>query len=362
MVSYAGRKILVTGGTGLIGSRLAERLALEEHARVRVLVRDWRKAVWVARADVELVQGDVRDSDSLAQAMQGCEIVFHCVGVGGSREVCVAVNVDGTRNVLECALAEGVKRIVYLSSIAVHGPAPPDNADEQDEFRRTGAPYGDSKIAAEEVIWQFWEQQHLPVVVIRPTFVWGPRSGWFTVEPVRRMKAGRWFLVDGGQGTCHAVYIDNLVDALLLTGVTPEAVGEAFLITDGRPCTWAEFYGHYAQMLELESLPSMSSDSRLMQAVRPLLQMADRLLTKLGDTPAHEPARILVRGTRFGARVLRGALAQYAPLNPWDIAKYARRGSLNTSKARTLLGYQPRISLQEGMHETEIWLRDQRFI
>jgi nucleoside-diphosphate-sugar epimerase len=362
MVSYTGRKILVTGGTGFIGSRLAERLALEEHAKVRVLVHDWRKAVWVSRADVELVQGDVRDPDSLAQAMQGCEIVFHCIGVGGTRDVCMSVNVEGTRNVLECAADAGVERVVYLSSIAVHGPSPPDNADEQDEFRLTGSPYGDSKVAAEEVVWQFWEQQRLPLVVIRPTFVWGPRSANFTIGPVERMKAGRWFLVDGGQGTCHAVYIDNLVDALLLAGVKDEAVGQAFLITDGQPCTWAEFFGHYARMLGLDSLPSVSSNSLLMRAMLPPVRLVDRLLATLSGTPAHDPARTLVRGTRFGLRVLRRSLARYASFDRWDMAKYVRRGRLNISKACTLLGYNPRISSEEGMHETEIWLRDQGII
>ena len=173
-------------------------------------------------------------------------------------DACRSTNVEGTRNVLKCAADARVGRVVYLSSIAVHGPNPPDNADEQDEFRLTGSAYGDSKILAERVVWQFWREQRLPVVVVRPTFVWGPRSAWFTLSPVHSMKLGRWFLLDGGQGSCHAVYIDNLIDAILLAGVTPDAVGEAFLITDGRPCTWAEFYGHYARMMGIKELPSVA--------------------------------------------------------------------------------------------------------
>ena len=362
MVSYAGRRILVTGGTGFIGSRLAERLALEEHASVRVLVHDWCKAVWVSRADVELVQGDVRNPASLAQAMRDCEIVFHCVGVGGPRDFCMAVNVDGTRNILECAYAEGVKRVVYLSSIAVHGPALPENADEQDGFRPIGMAYGDSKIMAEEAVWRFFREQKLPVVVLRPTFVWGPRSPFFTIEPVTKMKFGQWFLVDGGQGTCHAVYIDNLVDAILLAGCKDEAVGQAFFITDGQPCTWAEFFGYYARMLGIDTLPTVSSNSLTVRAMRVLVQLMDSLLAKLSHTPTQQPGRTLVRGTRFGIRLVRRLFDRHVPFDSWDMAKYARRGGLNTTKAHALLGYKPRISLEEGMRETEIWLRDQEVI
>ena len=360
MVSYAGRKILVTGGTGFIGGRLAERLAVEEQAKVRVLVHDWRKAVWISRADVELVQGDVRDRDLVAQAVRGCEMVFHCVGVGGTLDKCMGINVEGTRNVLECAVDARVGRVVYVSTGAVHGPNPPNNADERDEFRLTGSTYGDSKVAAEKLVWQFWQERALPVVIIRPTYVWGPRSPSFTLWPLRNMKLGRWFQVDGGRGTCHAVYIDNLVDALLLAGVKPEVVGEAFLITDGGLCTWAEFDGHYARMLRIQELPSVRSfTARFPIAV---VEYIDALQCKLDCMPAGEPARTLVRAVRRGLRLIRLLPARYAVMNSWDVVQYGRRGELNISKARTLLGYTPRCSLEEGMRETEIWLRDQRII
>lgn len=360
MVGYAGRKVLVTGGTGFIGSRLAERLAVEEHAKVRVLVHDWRKAVWVSRVDVELVQGDIRDPSLIAQAMRGCEIVFHCAAGSGTPDACVDINVGGTRNVLECAIGARVERVVYLSSVAVHGPTPPDNADERAEFRRSGQPYADSKVGAEEVVWQFWKQHRLPVVVIRPVPVWGPRGEWFTVWPISCMKAGQRFLVDGGRGACHVVYIDNLVNALLLAGVETKVEGEAFLLTDGHPCTWADFFGHYARMLGIERLPSVRSD--VARLTLPAARYIDGFLCRLSYTPAWEPARTLIRAARLSLRLIRGLVAPCAITDPWDLARYAHRGKLNISKARTLLGYKPRFSLEEGMRETETWLRDQRII
>ena len=104
-------------------------------------------------------------------------------------------------------------------------------------FHLTGSLYGDSKIAAEEVVWEYWRERHLPVVVIRPFPVWGPISPSFTLWPMKRIKDGRRCLVAKGEGTCQAVYVDDLVDAILLAGLKPEAVGEAFLIDDDQVCT-----------------------------------------------------------------------------------------------------------------------------
>jgi len=364
-VSYSRVRVLVTGGTGFIGGRLVERLTYEEGADVLVAVRDWRRATWVSRTSAALVEADVTDQASLHQVMSGRQVVFHCVGIGGSAETCRRVNVEGTRNVLHAALGAGVDKVVYLSSIAVHGPNPPDNANEEAPLVRTGTPYGDSKVAAEEEIRSFERLHSLPVVILRPTFVWGPRSQWFTVNPVRRILAGDWPLVDGGAGTCHAVYVDNLVDAMLLAG-RKEGLGRAaFLVTDDQPCTWAEFFMEYARMAGVDRLPSVSSastlaKSRIARALDRTLGSAVSALAR--DTPAHEPLRFLVRGTRFSIRNLHHWARPGVPFSDWDVVKYARIGRLDTTAASRRLGYEPRVSRAEGMRATESWLRDQRII
>lgn len=349
----------MTGGAGFIGSRLAERLALEEGANVRALVHTWHKASWVSRADVELVQGDLRDPAAMARAVGECEVVFHCAAAGGARHICHAVNVEGTRTLLEAAAAAGVERVVHVSSVAVHGPEVPEGADESAPFRHTGAPYGDTKIEAEELVRRFSMAHGLPITIVRPTFVWGPCSPFFTVMPIRQMKAGRWFLVDDGRGICNGVYIDHLVDALLLAGQRAEALGEAFLVTDDYGVTWGEFFGRYARMLGGEDLPSVRSDSPVVRAMLHPIRAVDWMLGPVSRTPEREPARFLVRGTRFGLMRLRAGLTRYAPFGEWDLAKFGKQGKLSIAKARTLLGYEPRYTLDEAMQATEAWLRDQ---
>lgn len=364
MVDYQAKPILVTGGTGFIGGRLAERLAFEAQAEVRLLVRDWRHAVWASRLPARFLEGDVTKPQSLVKAMDGCDVVFHCVGVGGDAETCQRINREGTLHVLEAARAAGVRRVVYLSSVAVHGPNPSEDADESAPFVRTGNAYGDSKIDAEEIIASFTKKHALDVVILRPTFVWGPRSLYFTIAPLQQILAGTWRLVDQGLGTCHAVYVDNLVDAMLLAGVSGDVGGAAFLITDDQPCSWAEFFLGYARMVGLSSLPSISSTGLKDRAARRLDHALSRFLDYLEQhLPGFEPARFSCRATRFLLRRLRRWLFGSLPdFSDWDLIKYARRGRLNTSKARKQLGYVPGIRRSEGMRLTELWLRDQRII
>src|SRR5207245_6096961 len=132
------------------------------------------------RLPARLIEGEITKPDALAKALDGGDAAFHCAGVGGDTETCRRINRDGTLHLLESARAAGVRRVVHLSSVAVHGPNPPEDADESAPFVRTGNAYGDSKIDAEEAISSFTKTHLLGVAILRPTFVWGPRSAYFT--------------------------------------------------------------------------------------------------------------------------------------------------------------------------------------
>ena len=118
---FKNKTVAVTGGTGFIGSRLAERLAFETGATVNVLVHTWNKATWVSRANVNLIQGEVTNKESLEPLLENVDITFHCA-MSGSPPLCHSVNPTGTRNVLEACEKYGVKRVVHFSTVGVHGP------------------------------------------------------------------------------------------------------------------------------------------------------------------------------------------------------------------------------------------------
>src|SRR6185503_19207119 len=227
---------LVTGGGGFVGGRLVERLVLECGAEVRVLVRNLAGAMRLARFPLDFRRGDVLDREALGGAAKDCEVVFHAAyGTSGSQRQRARVNRDGTRNVLEAAAAAGARRVVHLSTLMVYGRTGDGDLDERAPRRRFGNAYSDSKLDAEREAMRWAQAGRAPVVVLQPTAVYGPWGGVWTAQPLAALTAGRWVLVDGGAGIANAVYVDDLVSAMLLAAVRDGVVGESFLISGPEP-------------------------------------------------------------------------------------------------------------------------------
>jgi len=173
-------KTLVTGGSGFIGSAVVLEL-LRRGQPVRALVRSRQHPGNLAGVDVELVEGDLLDGDSLRRALQGCDRVYHIAAVYANwlpdRNVMLRTNVQGTRNMLQACLESGVERVVYTSSVAAlgaHGKTPA-NENAQFNLAGTGDIYHLSKYQAEQVVLEF-VSQGLPIVTVSPTNPVGPRD------------------------------------------------------------------------------------------------------------------------------------------------------------------------------------------
>jgi nucleoside-diphosphate-sugar epimerase len=325
-----GMLALVTGASGFIGGRLAERLASEEGVRVRALVRNARKAVRLGKLPLEIVQGDLLDQQSLSKAVDGCDLVFHCAALvreTGVKKEFYQTNVEGTENILEAAVHAGVKKFIHMSSVAVYGLNPPDGADEKTPYQPCGNLYCDTKIASEEIVWAYHRERKLPVVVIRPTNVYGPHSKPWTLRPVKLINSGQMMLINDGTGLCNYVYIDNLIDATLLATKRDESVGQAYIITDGIALPWKDFFGCYAQM-----------------AGRTQMRSVPELLGKI---------------VALGMEITAKFTAKPPKITMQAVDYLTRKARFNIDKAQRELGYQPRFSLKEGMRITEQWLREE---
>ena len=328
-----GFSALVTGASGFIGGRLAERLVTEEGVRVRGMFRRAKKAEGLQKLPLEIAQADLLDLESLRRAIDGCDLVFHCAALvreTGDRNEFFGTNVKGTENILRVSMDAGVKKFIHFSSVSVYGMDPPESVDETTPFHPCGNLYCDTKIAAEKAVWAAHHEARLPAVVIRPANVYGPYSNPWTLRPIKLINSGQMILINGGTGLCNYVYIDNLLDATLAATKRDESVGEVYLVSDGMPVTWKEFFGYYAQMAgkpRIRSVPEWAG-----KAIALGMETSSKLTGK--------PPKITREAVGF----------------------LTRKARFSIEKARRELGFQPRFSLEEGMKLTEQWLREAGYL
>lgn len=319
-------RVFITGALGFIGRTLADRYRMRG-ARVAGVDR-------VADESASVVAGDVSAAGHWQQQMAGCELVIHTAAVvsnAASLTESWNLNVMGTRHALDGAVAAGVGRFMHISSIrAFSDLGYPDGVDEHHPVRTDGNPYVDTKVASEQVVLQAHAAGEVAVTVIRPGDVYGPGSRPWTILPVEAIRANQFLLPAMGKGVFSPVYVDNLVDGMLLAASRPEAVGQVFTISDGVGVSCKEFFGHFY-----------------------------RMLGKRG--PVCLPTSVavaLARGSGAVARLRR----QETEASAATVLYFTRSGTYSIAKARDLLGYEPTVDLAEGMRRTESWLRDQQLI
>jgi nucleoside-diphosphate-sugar epimerase len=382
-----GRRVLVAGG-GFVGSRLAEILVADCAAEVVVAVRRPESIGRLAHLPCEVVVADVTDRARMADAMAGCDAVFNCAyGTSGSRRHRGFVNKEGTRRVLCAAGDAGVRRVVHLSTFMVYGRTAPGDITESAPRRRFGTGYADTKLAAERIALDLARRGKAPAVVLQPTNVYGPRAGVWAEDVVRKLLSGRIPLLDGGSGLCNHVYVDDLVQAMLLAAVTNGVVGEALIISSSEPATWREFYGRFEEMLGVDdSTVTMSvaeATERWRQAVPPLhtellagvrrrrLDVRRLLSTRearalrttassaLPESINERIRRYRRRSSKAGAGTpLQAAERAVHLMTPAEIAFFSSRTRARIDKAERMLGYRPAVDIEKGMRLTGDWLAD----
>ena len=368
--NYKGKKVLVTGATGFIGSLLAERLHLHEGADVRAMVHNWPKAAYISRFDVELIKADITNYEDVDKAVEGCEYVFHCVGLGGPQAM--KINAEGTENVVKACIKHKVKRVIYLSSVVVHGDKIIDGMTADAPFVSYGDTYADAKIEAEKRFWKLTKEANLEASVIRPTYVWGPMSEWFTVEIIKQMKEKRFYWVDNGSGSCNAVYVENVIDLALVCGQATKAVDESFLITDDEKSNWRNFYEHYAQMLQkdINSFPSIPLKDGIyrkflkfakIKLTGIIAKLWEKVLANENTKPVY--SKWFLRAPRKVLKMILKQILKRLPEKPEsEMAIYNFQGFIDITKTKELLDYKPRFSIAKGMERTKEWLEDQNYI
>lgn len=375
MNDLSGSRVLVTGATGFIGGRLAERLVVAEGAQVRALVRNFANAPRLARFPVEMIAGDLASADALDRAADGCEVIFHCAYDGRSDERARrAATAASTRLLLDAALRHRCGRVVFVSTMSVYGNTPAGDLDESAPRRYSGAAYNDSKLDAEKIALEYCAKG-LSVAVIQPTIVYGPYGGTWTVKPLVQLRSGRVVLIDGGHGLCNAVYVDDVVTALILAATSAAANGEAFLISAAEPVTWREFYGAYEAMLGTKATVSLTvEEARQLYAstlpkglLRDALRVLRRGIVRRGPVLRDRLGRARWGGYALAAADRWSLLPVSLPakeseppihvIPPAKIAISAAKTRVRIDKAVNVLGYRPAYDFAHGTAITRQWAR-----
>lgn len=312
-------KVLVTGGAGFIGAALLSRLRELGVEAVGVDV--------VADPASGVHRGDTTDPASWAHLLDDAGAVIHTAAIvsnAATLDEAWRVNVLGTRRVIEAASAAGVPRLVHLSSIMAFGFDYPDGADETWPVRLTGHSYPDTRVNSEAVVMTAHAAGEISATVVRPGDVYGPGSIWVR-EPLRMLRARQAVLPARGEGVFTPIYVDDLVDGILLALACPEAEGQVFTLTDGHAVTCREYFGRIADWVgrPLMTLPT--------SVARPVSSLAGAALRAMGRDSELTAASVLM---------------------------LSRRGSYSIEKARRVLGFEPRIDLDEGLARSEAWARE----
>jgi nucleoside-diphosphate-sugar epimerase len=323
-------KILVTGATGFIGSRLALRCQQEGMA---VLALGRRKssieednARELEDAGAEVREVSVGDREPLDDAMDGVELVFHLAAAQHEANVpdehFYAVNVEGTRNVFDAAEAAGVRRVVHASTIGVYSWRPGRTVGEDSPLEPDNI-YGITKLAGEQAVHSY--AGRVPFAIARISETYGPGDRRL-IKLFKGLEKGLSVQIGDGQNLHHLVYIDDLVEGMLIAAREERALGRTFVLAGPEPVTTRAMLGAVSN--------AMGRPSRIIRLPMAPLQVA----------------AVLLEGT------LR-PLGVQPPLHPRRLDFFRKSFAFSLEEARAF-GFEPSVGLDEGMHATFRWYRD----
>ena len=324
-------KVLVTGATGFTGLSLCKRL-VANGKMVVAFVRSTSNVADLRALGVECRTVDIKDRNDVMNHFECFDLVYHVAAAYRSehaeRDEFRLVNVEATRNMLDAAKKNGIKRFIHCSTVGVQGEI--ENAPASEEYRfKPGDHYQQSKLEGELLARKYFDDG-LEGVVIRPVGIYGPGDTRF-LKLFRPINKGRFFLVGNGKTLYHMTYIDDLIEGFILAGERPEAIGEVFTIAGER----------YTPIREL-----IDTIADVLGKPRPKIQIP--------FLPVYLASVICDKVCR--------AIGLSPPLYPRRVEFFQLDRAFSIDKARRLLGYKPKISLKKGLQLTADWYKAQGLI
>ena len=325
-------KVLVTGGTGFVGSHLVSRL-VKKGQSVRVLVRKGSNVDYLKKLDVELCLGDITDKNSIKTAIKGIDVVYHIAALFRQArfpdKVYWQVNAQGTQSMLEASYEEGVKRFVHCSTVGVLGHIANPPADETYPYN-PGDVYQRSKCEGEKIALKFFQDKKFPVVVARPTAIYGP-GDMRLFKLFKYVSSGRMIILGDGNSFYHLVYVEDLATGFELCAQKENAVGKVYILGGEEYLTLNDLVDLIAEVLGV----SLSKIHLPVFPVKALSILCEKVCIPLRVEP---------------------------PLHRRRVDFFTKSRAFNISRAKEELGYEPKFDLETGLRLTGEWYRKKGFL
>ncbi len=358
-------KILVAGASGFIGTRLIEKLAGKSKFMITALVRDRVKAHQLRARGIHVFVADMSNRKDIGRAVQGHHTV---INLAHDFKRSQSINLRNFSHLSEACIEHGVRHFVQVSSIVVYDDWPVGELSEESSFGQPGTEYKNTKVAIENALQSSSEKNLLHSTILQPTIVYGPYSWLWTDCVVEKLLSGTVVLPAKAEGICNAVYVDDVVDALILAAMRPSQSCEKFIISGPNPPTWQEFYESHNHFLGMDSIQYIDVATLMdkhtgvagkmksvlanplqltnWKPVRHLLNILEKLLGKKGI----EDLKSLIKGPRKS----RGSIIYFPGAD--ELKLYRATGVCRFDKARKVLAYAPKIDFQAGFSKTAKYL------
>jgi nucleoside-diphosphate-sugar epimerase len=309
-------KCLVTGSAGFIGNALTKRL-IDEGYQVKALVYQNKPDKFIKNA--EYITGDITDKDSLKTIFKDIDVVFHCAAFVkdyGPKKKFYKINVEGTKNIADLCEEFKIKRLIFLSR-------------QQYESEEKIGHYSRSKILAEQYLNDKYNKENLPVVIIRPGNVYGPKATIWVLRILNAIKCNRITLIDQGNGIFLHTYIENLLDAIVTSIKEQKAIGKTIDVTDGdNETTWKDYFNFLSKMAGKNPIKrNLSKNTAL---------FVSKIMIFFYFIFRIEPI-----------------------LTPTAVYILTNKKKISIDNAKQILNYKPKVDFEEGKKRIEDWLNNQ---
>ncbi len=321
-------RAVVTGASGFLGGRLAQMLSARGD-EVTVLARVTSGLKHLQGLPLRVARGDLRDAASLRAAVASATHIFHCAACStdwAPLQTYMDANVTGTRNLVAAARqASGLQRFVHVSTTDVYG-YPEVPCAEDGPLVETALPYNRTKVQGERAVWAAAEG--LPVTVVRPGTIYGPRGKDFTVNMAGLLRQRLMAVLDGGAAAGGFIYVDDVAQAMIDAALRDNTAGEAYNLTDGAGVTWRQYLATFAEMLGTKP-PWIDLSFQTAMRIASAMEAPHKYL--------RIPGKPLL--TRHAVYLL-GRSQEFPP-----------------DKARREFGFAAAVGLEEGLRRSVEWLR-----